>query len=66
MVYTGVHGGAIAHPTPFDSDLTPEEELTVVNPTIELLGKVWIAEFLRILYSTNTKDAGTIYLRPFI
>ena len=30
---TGVRDKAIAYPTPYTGDLSPEEELTYVNPT---------------------------------
>ena len=38
--YTGIHGRAIAYPTPYDPDITPEQQLTAVNPIISLMGKV--------------------------
>ena len=40
MSYAGVHGRAIGYPTPYEETLSPEQELTGVNPTIELMGQV--------------------------
>lgn len=37
---TGVHHKAIAYPTPYVGNLSPEEELTSVNPTIKFMGIV--------------------------
>ena len=37
---TGVYKKAVAYPTPFDEDLTLEEQYELVNPTIELMDKV--------------------------
>jgi len=49
-----VHAGAIAYPTPYGGNLTPEEELTAINPTIELMNKVRTAASLRMSYGANT------------
>lgn len=39
--HTGVNKKAIAYPTPYNQDLTPEEQFTYVNPTVKLMGKVY-------------------------
>ena len=44
---TGVHDKAIAYPTPYLGDLSLEEELTYVNPTIKLMGIVCVLFALR-------------------
>ena len=44
---TVVHDKAIAYPTPYLGDLSLEEELTYVNPTIKLMGIVCVLFALR-------------------
>lgn len=39
----GVQGKAFGYPTPYEGDLTPEEKLIYVNPTIELMGMIQYA-----------------------
>lgn len=36
----GIHLRAIAYPTPFDGNLTPEEKMSYVDPTMSTMAKV--------------------------
>ena len=38
--YAGVHGQAIGYPTPYEGNLSLEQEINDVNPIIELMGQV--------------------------
>lgn len=60
----GVHGKAIAYPTPYDGDLTLEEKMTIVNPITRLSAKIQYAfATLMILSFGIIKLSITLYYR---
>ena len=60
----GIAGKAIAYPTPYEGDLTREQRLTSINPTIRLMGIVGICNTVDWVQVTNKDDAGPIRVHP--
>lgn len=53
---TGVHGKAIGYPTPYEPNLTHEEQMNIINPTIRLMGLVILPLLPFQDRSNGTKD----------
>ncbi|EED13067.1 conserved hypothetical protein [Talaromyces stipitatus ATCC 10500] len=68
MLCIGVHGKAIGYPTPYEPNLTHEEKMYIVNPTIRLMGVVqFVVIFLLALASGFLKlSIICLYRRIFV
>lgn len=47
----GIHLKAIAYPTPFEGNLSPEEKMSYVDPTMSIMSKVCVTNVLSLRFT---------------